>query len=39
MDAPYASLSIHDRLKVKIAAVHSDCRCILWLPSLMGHAG
>ncbi|CAN5150113.1 hypothetical protein BH10PSE16_BH10PSE16_43650 [soil metagenome] len=27
MNAPYASLSIHDDTKVKIAPVHSDSEC------------
>lgn len=39
MNAPYASLSIHDNAKVKIAPVHSDCECSFWLRSLMGSAG
>ena len=39
MNAPYASLSIHDNAKVKIAPVHSDCACSFWLRSLMGFAG
>ena len=39
MNAPYASLSIHDNAKVKIAPVHSDCECSFWLRSLMGFAG
>jgi hypothetical protein len=39
MNAPYASLSIHDSLKVKIAPVHWDFECSFWLRSLMGFAG
>jgi hypothetical protein len=39
MNAPYASLSIRDNAKVKIAPVHSDCECSFWLRSLMGSAG
>jgi len=39
MNAPYASLSIRDDAKVKIAPVHSDCKCSFWLRSLMGSAG
>lgn len=39
MNAPYAKLSIHDNLKVKIAPVHSDFECSFWLLSLMGSAG
>jgi len=39
MNAPYASLSIRDDAKVKIAPVHSDCECSFWLRSLMGSAG
>lgn len=39
MNAPYASLSIRDDAKVKIAPVHSDCECSVWLRSLMGSAG
>jgi ferredoxin-NADP reductase len=39
MNAPYASLSIRDDAKVKIAPVHSDCECSFWLRSLMGFAG
>lgn len=39
MNAPYASLSIRDGAKVKIAPVHSDFECSFWLRSLMGSAG
>ena len=39
MNAPSASLSIRDDAKVKIAPVHSDCKCSFWLRSLMGSAG
>ena len=39
MNAPYASLSIRDDAKVKIAPVNSDCECSFWLRSLMGSAG
>ena len=39
MNAPYASLSIRDDAKVKIAPVHSDFECSFWLRSLMGSAG